>query len=255
MNPVIAFNTANLVAQVTNWKFELKHWGDQHKATVAKTDEKQFEAICKQIALAGYSAVELWIAHIDPAGMTDKRAANYRSILSSFGLTPIAIAGGINAEHARVATLLNIPQCCGGIGGTTPAEAAKITHDTGIRFNHENHPEKTVDEIRKKIDFGVGGIGIAVDTGWMGTQALPAPAAILELGSLVKHVHLKDIKASGAHETVKLGTGIVDIPGCVASLKKIGYTGPLSWEDEPEDRNPFDIAVEMRLYIQQLWRK
>ena len=36
--PVIAFNTANLVARHTNWKFELKKWGEQDKLTVEKTD-------------------------------------------------------------------------------------------------------------------------------------------------------------------------------------------------------------------------
>ena len=35
----IAFVTANLVAQVTDWRFELAQWGEQHKKTVAATDE------------------------------------------------------------------------------------------------------------------------------------------------------------------------------------------------------------------------
>ena len=35
----IAFNTANLVARFTNYRFELKHWGEQHQKTVAMTDE------------------------------------------------------------------------------------------------------------------------------------------------------------------------------------------------------------------------
>jgi sugar phosphate isomerase/epimerase len=61
------------------------------------------------------------------------------------------------------------------------------------------------------------------------------------------------VAAPGGHHTVKLGTGCVNIPGVIRELKAIGYTGVLSWEDEPEDRNPFDIAVEMRMYLMKLW--
>jgi sugar phosphate isomerase/epimerase len=32
----VAFNTANLVARFTNYRFELKHWGEQHQKTVAE---------------------------------------------------------------------------------------------------------------------------------------------------------------------------------------------------------------------------
>ena len=35
----VAFVTANLVARVTDYRFELAHWGEQHKTTVAATDE------------------------------------------------------------------------------------------------------------------------------------------------------------------------------------------------------------------------
>ena len=37
--------------------------------------------------------------------------------------------------------------------------------------------------------------------------------------------------------------------GCIAALRSIAYTGWLSWEDEPEDRNPFDSAVRNREWI------
>jgi hypothetical protein len=35
----------------------------------------------------------------------------------------------------------------------------------------------------------------------------------------------------------------------------MGYGGVLSWEDEPEDRNPFDIAADMRQYIEGTWSR
>ena len=50
-----------------------------------------------------------------------------------------------------------------------------------------------------------------------------------------------------------LGTGCVDLVGAFTELKKQGFAGVLSWEDEPEDRNPFDIAVSMREWIADAW--
>ncbi len=81
---------------------------------------------------------------------------------------------------------------------------------------------------------------------------MDAPAAIRTLGGRIRHVHLKDVRAAGGHETCVLGTGIVNIPDVVATLKEIGYDGWYSWEDEPEDRNPFDSARANREYIEKL---
>jgi sugar phosphate isomerase/epimerase len=62
---------------------------------------------------------------------------------------------------------------------------------------------------------------------------------------------VKDVKAAGGHETVPLGTGVVDIDNTFVALNAIGYDGWYSWEDEPEDRNPYDIAAEMRQWIEE----
>jgi L-ribulose-5-phosphate 3-epimerase len=251
MSVIVAFNTANLVARFSG--YNLSNWGDEQKKTVAKTDEKEFAAICREIAMAGFTYVELWVAHIDPSGMTDARAANYRAILRECGLTPVALAGALNDANADVCKKLNIPACCGGYWGSDHATVVRLTWSTGIRFNYENHAEKSVEEIRKQIHYGADGLAANVDTGWFATQNIPAPAAIAELGTLVRHVHLKDIDTIGGHGSVRLGTGVVDIPGCIRALKSIGYGGVLSWEDEPGARNPMDIAAEMRVYIQSLW--
>jgi sugar phosphate isomerase/epimerase len=42
----------------------------------------------------------------------------------------------------------------------------------------------------------------------------------------------------------------VNVAGCLTALRDIGYTGWYSWEDEPEDRNPFDSAVRNRQWIE-----
>ena len=63
-----AFNTANLVARVTGYRYQLSQWMDQHKKTIAATDEAAWRAICKEIAAAGFKTVEVWEAHAAPVG-------------------------------------------------------------------------------------------------------------------------------------------------------------------------------------------
>jgi L-ribulose-5-phosphate 3-epimerase UlaE len=56
----------------------------------------------------------------------------------------------------------------------------------------------------------------------------------------VFHVHLKDVGASGRHETCRYGQGIVPIRACVEALHTLGYRGAISVEHEPEDFDPTD---------------
>ena len=49
-SPRVAFVTANLVAQVSGYRFELAHWGEQHKQTVAATDAAAWRSICREIS-------------------------------------------------------------------------------------------------------------------------------------------------------------------------------------------------------------
>ncbi len=43
-----AFNTANLVARATGYRYRLSHWMEQHEKTIAATDEAAWRAICKE---------------------------------------------------------------------------------------------------------------------------------------------------------------------------------------------------------------
>ncbi len=244
----IAFNTANLVARVTNHRFALSQWGEQHKKTAESMNEAEWADICREIADAGYRAIEVWVAHVE--NLDERTASRYVKIMKDHGLTPIGLAGALTETSARICGWLGIPMANGGFWGTTPEEIKRVVESSGIAFNYENHPEKSIEEIRGKI-AGVGAdIGACIDTGWLGTQGVDAPAAARALGPLVRHVHLKDVKRAGGHETCPLGEGVVNIAGVIEALKEMGYTGWYSWEDEPEDRNPMDIAAEMRRWIE-----
>lgn len=253
MKPIIAFNTANFVAWFSQFRFKLAEWGVQEKLTVAGTTPEVFDEMCRAIRAAGYRHVEIWKAHLEKCADDPERADRFAQILADHQLTPIAMAGTLSEVNARVCKRFNIPACCGGYWGTSREEVAKRARDTGIRFSFENHPEKSVDEIRQQIAYGADGLAACVDTGWLATQGLDVPPVIRALGRLVRHVHFKDIAAAGGHDCVPLGTGIVDFPGTVRELRAIGYEGPISWEDEPENRNPLETAAAAREYIARLF--
>ena len=248
---LVAFNTANLVARVTGYRFALSDWGEQHRKTVAATDEAAWRQICAEIAAAGFHAVEIWEAHASPDVLDERKARTWSTILDDHGLTPIAYAGGLRPETLQMCQWLSIPHVDGGLGELTPAEATKLCEDAGIRFNLENHPERNAEEILAKIDGGNRWLGVCVDTGWLATQSAPVPETILTIGAVVRHAHVKDVKRRGAHETCVLGEGVAQVAVCLAALREIGYRGWYSWEDEPEDRNPFESAARNRQWIEE----
>lgn len=255
VRPPVAFNTANLVGRETGYRFELKHWGEQHALTVAKTDLAAWSSICEEIARAGFHAVEIWEAHASPEALTQAKARQWRRVLDRFGLLPVAYAGGLRAETLEVCRWLGIPQMAGGLRGLSPAEATALCRAHGVLFNYENHPEKSAAEILAVIGGGNEWLGVCVDTGWLGTQGANVAEVIRALGVRVRHTHIKDVKAVGAHETCLLGEGIVDVPAAIQALREIGYTGWYSWEDEPEDRNPFHSAVRNRQWLEAQLRR
>ena len=120
-----------------------------------------------------------------------------------------------------------------------------------MKFNIENHPEKSAAEILGKVGGGNEWLGVCIDMGWLGTQGVDGPGVIKACAPFVRHTHVKDVKAAGKHETCLLGEGSADVAGCIAALRATGYTGTYSWEDEPEDRNPFESAVRNRQWIEK----
>jgi sugar phosphate isomerase/epimerase len=247
----VAFNTANLVARVSGYRYELSHWMDQHKKTIAATDEAAWRAICKEIAAAGFKTVEVWEAHAAPESLDEAKARLWKQILDDHGLTAVAYAGGLRPETLRICQWLGIPHVDGGLRDNTPEKATALCREYGIRFNIENHPEKTAGEVLAKIGGGNEWLGVCIDTGWLGTQGVSGPSVIQACAPFVRHTHIKDVKAAGKHETCLLGEGTADVAGCLAALRGAKYSGWYSWEDEPEDRNPFDSAVRNREWIEK----
>jgi len=247
----IAFNTANLVAQVSGWQFKLEHWMEQHQKTIAATDQAAWRGICKQIAALGFTAVEVWEAHAAPESLDEAKAKAWKQVLADSGLEPIGYAGGLRRETLQVCRWLGIPRINGGLRDNKPDAATALCEEFGIGFNIENHPQKSAQELLGEIGGGNEWLGVCIDMGWLGTQGVSAPDVIRACGSFVRHTHVKDVRAAGKHETVMLGDGVVNVAGCLTALREVKYAGWYSWEDEPEDRNPFDSAVRNRKWLEE----
>jgi sugar phosphate isomerase/epimerase len=126
-----------------------------------------------------------------------------------------------------------------------PAPLVSALRRHGVRLAIENHPERSPAEVLEKIVAGEGSFGSTVDTGWWATQGYDPVAAIEELGEHVLHVHLKDVRRAGEHETCRWGEGIVPIEACARALRRLGYAGTVTIEHEPEDHDPSNECRDM----------
>src|SRR5437867_1198142 len=116
MKDRIAFNTANLVARFSGYRFKLAEWGTQAQLTVQKTDAREWEKICREIAAAGYRAVEVWVAHVDPS-IGEAAAKERRRIADDCGLQLIGLAAGPTADNFKLCQWMGMPAINGGLWG------------------------------------------------------------------------------------------------------------------------------------------
>jgi L-ribulose-5-phosphate 3-epimerase len=251
MNNPISFMSANFVARQLNYQMT-EGWGQGDRATNAyfqpiESFGERFAALLAEVQAMGFTAIDLWTAHLNPRWATPEHIATSQALLAQYGLTVTSLAGGFGATREEVTASCRLAQALGTtiLGGnsgllvTDRPLLVGILRDHGVRLGIENHPEKTPQELLAKLDDGDDGvIGACVDTGWFGTQGFDAAFALVELRNHLVHVHLKDVLAVGAHETCRYGRGVVPIKLCVETLIRIGYSGPISVEHEPERADP-----------------
>ena len=252
MNFNLSFMGANLVAQQLDWNMtEGWNQGDtaanEHYRPI-ETFEERFDAFVASAVELGFDTVDVWHPQLNFAWATDEHIAAAQRVLAKLKVT-VASYGSYYGDTpdevraaARVAKALGT-RILGGQTGLLKSDRAallEVLEETDTVLAYENHPQKSAQELLEQIGTDHNGrIGAAVDTGWFGTQGFDAAQAIRELGSNVFYVHLKDIRAAGAHDTCALGDGIVPVRECLTALEEVGYTGTISIEHEPEHYNPY----------------
>ncbi len=109
----------------------------------------------------------------------------------------------------------------------------------GIKIGIENHSRliNDGDQLYSLIhDVGSPILGMTIDTGnfcWAGHSLETAHRFFEKLAPLAVNVHVKDGKfVAGEWVLVPAGRGDIDLPGLFASLKAVGYDGPVLSEYE-----------------------
>ncbi|MGH7214544.1 MAG: sugar phosphate isomerase/epimerase family protein [Tepidisphaeraceae bacterium] len=252
----ISFISANYVARALNYTGKsINEWGKHDAATVeacGKSSE-HFMAVARDVSDAGFDAIDVWSAHCHwQKHDRDDYLEQVKGICSNFDLSITSYAGGIWAESLeeidkpfRFMKQLGAPILAGGAGGKPPYDQLLDKIDEacrkyGVRFAYENHPEKTPADILAKAGEGKypKSIGVALDTGWCGTQGLDAVEAVKQVRERLFILHLKDVEAAGGHETCALGEGVVNCEGVVRYLVDSGWEGTIGIEHEPFNRDP-----------------
>lgn len=117
----------------------------------------------------------------------------------------------------------------------TMKEATERAQTHGVEFTLENHTHTLVhdataflklwDEVKNPA------LGMNLDIGWIQLQKEYPPLAIHKVKHHLKHLHLRDIDAQGL-VFVGIGEGVMDFKAVVDTLKTVGFSGFLSFEQD-----------------------
>jgi len=249
----ISFITANYVARALGYTGkDISEWGRFDEATVRQASPESFAEICRDITAAGFEHVDVWGSHCHwQHHHRDDFLEQIKGILSMYDLTITSYAGWVVGEGEaelerglKFVKQLGAPILAGGIALQLPPNETLETIDrvcgrVGVKWAMENHTEKTPEEILQKIGGGrFTNIGVALDTGWCGTQGMNALDAVKALRDNLLILHLKDVRGVGRHDTCAIGEGVVPCEQVVRYLKETGWSGDIGIEHEPFDRDP-----------------
>jgi inosose dehydratase len=128
--------------------------------------------------------------------------------------------------------------------------AEQKVKSTNIRLAIHNHgPEDKLYPGPKDVYDRIKGmdnrVGLCFDIGH-GVRAGADPAkSVLEFGTRIFDLHIKDVTADGAGErATEMGRGIIDFPALVTALKKIKFSGRCSIEFEMTVQDPLPGLAE-----------
>jgi len=251
MDNPISFTLCNFFARQSG--YNVRSWWEGASAATdhfrpVSTFKERFQRMISEVAELGFDTVDLWEGHLHYKWATVEHIHITKEVLKEFGIRPTCINMTVGPTADDFVGACHFVKALGidliiawdtnALNADRPG-VTSVLREHGVRYALENHPEKTPDEILTKIGHQDADVlGIALDTGWFGTQNFSAPEAIVALRDRTMAVHLKDVLETGAHRTCPWGDGIVDIRASVNALHETGYKGPLTIEHEPEKCDP-----------------
>ena len=128
-----------------------------------------------------------------------------------------------------------------------------VSRDCGVGLMIENLPGKfnTVAQLSTILD-AMPEIGLHLDIGHCNlmVEENTADELLAKYGSRLRHVHLHDNKGGSADLHLPLGTGTIDVPHYVRSLKASGYDGTITLEVFSDDDT---YLTHSRDVLRKLW--
>jgi sugar phosphate isomerase/epimerase len=114
---------------------------------------------------------------------------------------------------------------------------------------------ETLEQSLEVLDFADNpALGVDYDTSHVWNCGATIEESVSALGDRIVHVALRDVL--GPDQYGPPGDGMFDFAGLLSALGRIGYTGPLTLELEPQEHMPTDDrahgAVRGREYVRSL---
>jgi len=122
----------------------------------------------------------------------------------------------------------------------------------GLKFTIEHHTHCLIPDavsfLRLWDAVRDPDLGYNLDTGWTLAQREYPPVAIYKVKKHLMNLHMRDIDGL-MHRFVHIGQGVMDFKAIVDTLKKIGFDGYLSIE---QDKHPGDMRETCKRYLQMM---
>ena len=136
------------------------------------------------------------------------------------------------------------------------AVAARAVQRGIVSSFHPNSPPGSVFRVDEDYRLLLDGldhevVGFAPDTGHIAAGGIDVIQMFKTYRSVIRHVHFKDIAASG--EWVAMGNGTIDFPRIVTSLKDTGYGGWIMIEEESKaaESDPDAATTQNGQYLRE----
>jgi sugar phosphate isomerase/epimerase len=88
-------------------------------------------------------------------------------------------------------------------------------------------------------------VGLCIDIGHTVRAGVDLVDAVNKYHDRLFDMHIKDVTAATAKgQCIQLGRGVIDIPGLLRALVKVGYQGMASYEYEADEKDPLPGVCE-----------
>jgi inosose dehydratase len=144
------------------------------------------------------------------------------------------------------------------VGAPEPGLLATVEQyvkETGIALAIHNHGPTdesypSPESIHTRIAAMDKRVGLCIDIGHTQRLGLDPSSEFERFADRVLDVHIKDVSSADASgTTVEIGRGVIDIPGFLATLVRLRYSGTLQFEFEKDEQDPLPGLAESVGYV------